>query len=138
MGVLAHPYHPSRLTDGGLGSSVPRPSNKKNRFLPQWRAEEGQSGRTFQPQRPHNSTWTRGGRRHQGVKLDFQRHVMNYLSHLFNLLHLIHIATVSLLGWKKRVDHKIFDPECEVFFLKEQPTRTKTENRIKQKIENRK
>ena len=81
------------MTDGGFRLVRTPSAQQKNRFLPQWRAEEGQSGRTFQPQRPHNSTWTRGGRRHQGVKLDFQRRAMNYLPHLFNLLHLmVHIA----------------------------------------------
>jgi hypothetical protein len=35
---------------------------------------------SFPPQRPHNSQWTRGGGRHQGVNLDFQRRVMNYES----------------------------------------------------------
>ena len=41
------------------------------------RGEEGQSGRTFPPRRPRNSTWTRGGARLQGVNLDFQRRAMN-------------------------------------------------------------
>ncbi len=60
---------------GGFGQTVKR---KKIDFWRQWRGKEGQlSGRTFPPQRPRNSTWTRGGARHQ-VNLDFQRHVMNY------------------------------------------------------------
>jgi hypothetical protein len=56
---------------------TPSVKKKKQMFTPEWRGEEGQSGRTFPPQRPRNSTWTCGGARHQGVNLDFQRRVMN-------------------------------------------------------------
>jgi hypothetical protein len=62
---------------GGFGASVPVRKQKKLIFARQWGAEEGQSGRTFPPHGPCNSTWTRGGGRHQGVNLDFQRRAMN-------------------------------------------------------------
>ena len=65
---------------GGLGQVVPVRGKKKIDFWKTRRGEEGQSGRTFPPQRPCNSTWTRGDTRHQGVNLDFQRRVMNYES----------------------------------------------------------
>ncbi len=80
------------MTDGGFGTLIPvgrmmdgffwpgrtRPrKEKKFIFVRQWRGQEGQSDRTFPPHGPHNSTWTRGGGRHEGVNLDFQGHVMN-------------------------------------------------------------
>jgi hypothetical protein len=40
----------------------------------QWRTKEDQSGLIFPVHGPHNSTWTKGGDRYQGVNLDFQRH----------------------------------------------------------------
>jgi hypothetical protein len=43
------------------------------------------------------------------------------LEQLFNFIHLIHVAPVSLLGWKKRVDQENFDPDFELFFLNEHP-----------------
>ena len=62
------------MTDGGFWSARTRPwKDKKLIFRGQMRDEEGQSGRTFPPQRPRNSTWTRAGGRLQGVNLDFQR-----------------------------------------------------------------
>ena len=82
-------YHLVRMTDGGfwplipsgpdggwgVGPSVPEQTNYI--FARQWRAEEGQSDRIFQAHLPRNTTWTRGGDRHQGVNLDFQRRVVN-------------------------------------------------------------
>jgi hypothetical protein len=67
-------------TDDGWGfrfNRTPPVKGKKTDFCPQWRGEEGQSGHTFPPQRPRNSTSTRGDGRLQGVNLDFQRRAMN-------------------------------------------------------------
>ncbi len=61
MGGLDHPYQSERMTDGGFCPDRNRPwKGKKLIFGRQWRGEEGESGRTFPPQRPRNSTWTRG------------------------------------------------------------------------------
>jgi hypothetical protein len=43
------------------------------------------------------------------------------LEQLFNFLHRIHVAPVSLIGWKKRVEKENFDPDFEEFFFDEQP-----------------
>ena len=78
MGGLDHPYQPERMTDGGFWPGrTPSVERKTMIFGRQCRREEDQSGHTFPPQRPCNSTWTRVGGRHQGVNLDFQRRVMN-------------------------------------------------------------
>jgi hypothetical protein len=42
------------------------------------------------------------------------------LEQLFNFLHLIHVAPVSLLDWKKRVQKENFDPDFEEIFFNEQ------------------
>jgi hypothetical protein len=62
---------------GDFDVSVTVRKQKKLIFARQWRGEEDQSGHTFPPHGPCNSTWTRGGGRYQGFNLDFQRHVMN-------------------------------------------------------------
>ena len=41
-----------------------------------------------------------------------------------------HVATVSLLGWKKRLHKENFDPDFEEFFLNEQ---TKSSAALKRK-----
>ncbi len=71
--------HTIRYDDGWVFrlDRTPSVKGKKTGFCPWW-GEEGQSGRSFPPQRPRNSTWTRGGERLQGVNLDFQRRGMNY------------------------------------------------------------
>jgi hypothetical protein len=67
MVVLTNLYQPERMTDVFFGKTVPVRVKGKKLFC----------DRTFPPHGPYNSTWTSGGGRHQGVNLDFQRHVMN-------------------------------------------------------------